>query len=253
MTVVVAFFCSDGVVIAADSMITPTMGNIHVGHHHGQKIQILSGHQISAFAGDQGQGARFSLMANGLYAAVSQEGHAIDYPIALTAAILREFELTRIIGSISVNTVLAYPHNNQHQCCVFEGPLQPRLLDRHHFYVALGSGKLCADPFLRFLSDTFCQSGPPNVREAIFLSTWVVQYVIETNPGGVADPIRISILERSGEDNLTARELPENEINEHKQAVESARGALKSWRENIQSGVAADNIPAPPEAPRNTT
>jgi hypothetical protein len=249
MTVVVAFYCTDGVVIAADSMITPSMGNINVGHHHGQKIQILSDSLISAFAGDQGQGARFSLLAQGVYPMIAQTGRPIDYPIALTAAVLGEFEVTRILGSISVNTVLAYSHGTEHQCCVFEGPLQPRLLDRSHFYVALGSGKLCADPFLRFLSDTFCQDGLPTVREAIFLSTWVVQYVIETNPGGVADPIRISILERNAANALVGRELGEGEITQHKEAVESAKKALKDWRIGIQTGAAADDVPAPPNAP----
>jgi hypothetical protein len=40
MTVVVAFHCSDGVVIAADSMITPSMGGLGVGHHHVKKSQF---------------------------------------------------------------------------------------------------------------------------------------------------------------------------------------------------------------------
>lgn len=249
MTVVVAFYCSDGVVIASDSMITPSIGGVNVGHHHGQKIQILSGEQISAFAGDQGQGARFSLMADGTYATISQNGHAIDYPLALTTAILREFELTKILGSINVNTVLAYPHNSQHQCCVFEGPLQPRLLDEQHFYVALGNGKLGADPFLRFLSDVFCQDGYPTVREAIFLSTWAVQHVIDTNPGGVAGPIKVAVLERALDGSVSARELPSTEIDEHRQAVESACESLKMWRQDIQSGDAASDVPDPPSAP----
>ena len=63
MTVVVVFNCVDGVVIAADSMITPSIGGINVGHHHGRKIEVLAGPQLFAFAGDQGQGARFRVMA----------------------------------------------------------------------------------------------------------------------------------------------------------------------------------------------
>ena len=54
MTVVVTFYCPDGIVIAADSMITPSMGGINVGHHHGRKIELLPGPQVFAFAGDQG-------------------------------------------------------------------------------------------------------------------------------------------------------------------------------------------------------
>lgn len=149
----------------------------------------------------------------------------------------------------NVNTVLAFPHGGVHQCCVFEGPIQPRLLDAHHFYVAIGSGKLAADPFLRFLVDIFCQSGQPNVREAVFLAAWAVEHVIHTNPGGVAGPIRIAVLEMDAAGQLIARELPDTEIEEHRQAMESAGDALRAWRDGIQSGAAADDASAPPEMP----
>jgi hypothetical protein len=59
MTVVVTFSCSDGAVVASDSMITPTIGGLSVGHHHGIKVYVLPGSQVFAFAGDQGQAARF--------------------------------------------------------------------------------------------------------------------------------------------------------------------------------------------------
>ncbi|HMM73939.1 MAG TPA: hypothetical protein PKC22_17230, partial [Rhodocyclaceae bacterium] len=74
MTVVVAFNCTDGVVIAADSMITPNMGGINVGHHHGMKLAVLAGPQLFAFAGDQGQAARFRVMADGSHALIPQVG-----------------------------------------------------------------------------------------------------------------------------------------------------------------------------------
>ena len=32
MTVVVSFLCSDGAVVAADSMLTPSLGSVNVGH-----------------------------------------------------------------------------------------------------------------------------------------------------------------------------------------------------------------------------
>jgi hypothetical protein len=52
MTVVVAFFCTDGVVVAGDSMLTPRVGGISVGHHKGVKVEALQGPQLFAFAGD---------------------------------------------------------------------------------------------------------------------------------------------------------------------------------------------------------
>lgn len=251
MTVVVAFNCPDGVVIAADSMITPNMGGVAVGHHHGQKISVLPGPQLFAFAGDLGQTARFRILAESNHALIAGYAHAIDFPLALSQAIIQQFTATGINNSIDASPVLAFAHGGTHHCCVFEGPLQPRLLDAHHYYAAFGSGKLSADPFLRFLADVFCPSGRPSLREAIFLATWTVQHVIDVNPGGVAGPIRVATFAPAQGGGFDARSLLDDEISEHKQAVESAAEALRHWRDQLQSGAAAADAPALPEAPQN--
>jgi hypothetical protein len=50
MTAVVAFLCTDGVVLAADSMLTPSIGGVGgVGHHQGLKVEVIAGPQIFAF------------------------------------------------------------------------------------------------------------------------------------------------------------------------------------------------------------
>lgn len=250
MTVVVVFHCADGTVIAADSMITPSMGGISVGHHHGRKIEVLPGPQLFAFAGDQGQASRFKIMAQHLHVQIAGLAHALDYGLGMSGGIIQQFANTGIVGNaIGTNTILAFCHGGSHHCCMFEGQLQPRLLDEHHFYAALGSGKLSADPFLRFLVDVFCQNGRPTLREAVFLATWTVQHVIETNPGGVAGPIRVATFTSDGNGAFAAVELPDSEIDEHLQAIESAGTALRKWRDEIQSGSAAEDAPAPPVPP----
>ena len=249
MTVVVAFNCIDGVVIAADSMITPSIGGIGVGHHHGQKIAVLPGPQLFAFAGDVGQNARFRHLAEHNHTLVAAQAHAINFPLVLTQSIIQQFTATGISNKIDANPVLAFAHGGTHHCCIFEGPLQPRLLDVDHYYAALGSGKMSADPFLRFLADVFCSNGRPTVREAIFLATWTVQHVIDVNPGGVAGPIRVATFEAVAGGGFNARSLPDDEIAEHQQAVESAAQALRTWRDQLQSGEAAQDAPDQPEAP----
>jgi hypothetical protein len=252
MTVVVAFYCPDGVVIAADSMITPNMGGISVGHHHGRKIEVLPGPQLFAFAGDLGLAARFKIMAQHQHAQIAGLSHALDYGLGMSAGIIKQLASTGVTGNAigGTNTILAFCHGGSHHCCMFEGQLQPRLLDEHHFYAALGSGKLSADPFLRFLVDIFCPDGRPTLREAIFLATWTVQHVIDTNPGGVAGPIRVATFGPDSSAVFQAAELPDSEIEEHQQAVESAATALRRWRDEIQSGHAADNAPEPPTPPQ---
>jgi 20S proteasome alpha/beta subunit len=247
MTVVVAFLCSDGAVVAADSMLTPSVGGVNVGHHHGRKIEILAGPQLFGFAGDLGQAARFKIMADSSHGLISGSSHPLDYALAITRNLLQQFVSTGIQpAAIGVNTVLSYVHIGTHQCCIYEGALQPRLLDVSHYYAALGSGKLSADPFLRFLVDVFCAKGIPKVSEATFLAIWTIQHVIDTNPGGVAGPIRIATFEKDDVGQYAARELPDDDIAEHQQAIESASEALRRWRDELQSGRAADDVPEPP-------
>lgn len=251
MTVVVAFNCTDGVVIAADSMITPSIGGVSVGHHHGMKLSVLDGPQLFAFAGDQGQASRFRTMANGSHHIIEQVGHPLDYSICISQSIINQLQSTGIsLQMINANTILVFSKDGGHHCCVFEGPLQPRHLDADHFYVALGSGKLSADPFLRFLVDTFCSGNQqPSVREGMFLATWAIQHVIDTNPGGVAGPIRVATFESGVDGQFSARSLPDDEISEHQQAVESAAEALRTWRDQLQSGDAAEDAPEIPAGP----
>ena len=248
MTVVVAFLCSDGAVIAADSMITTSIGGRPVGHLKGKKTEVLQDNQIFAYAGDQGQGARFRILTDGYRDAVAKAVHPIDYPLDLTEAILAQFQKTLILNTFDVDVALGFLHNDQPCCAVFEGALQPRLLDQVHFFASLGSGKQMADPFLRFIVDVFCNQGVPNVREAIFLATWIVEHVIETNPGGVAGPITIVTIEKDATSgDWGAVEIPDTEIDEHRQAIKSAGDALRAWRDGLQSGEAAEGTDAPPQ------
>jgi 20S proteasome alpha/beta subunit len=251
MTVVVAFLCVDGVVVAADSMITPSVGGLNVGHHHGMKIAVLAGPQLFAFAGDQGQADRFRSMADASHQIILGCSHPLDYAIALSSSIIQQFQSTGLtMQMVGANTILAFEHVGIHRCCVFEGALQPRFLDTNHFYVALGSGKLSADPFLRFLVDIFCAGNrQPSIREGVFLASWAVQHVIDTNPGGVAGPIRLATFESSGSGGYVARSFSDSEIAEHQEAIESAADALRTWRNELESGQAAEDVPAQPEAP----
>lgn len=250
MTVAIGFYCHDGIVVGADSMLTPSMGGINVGHHKGRKVHLLAGKQLFAFAGDQGQAARFQIMADGSHAMAGTVGHAIDFPLTLTQSLIQQFNGTGIGQQINVNTLLGFEHGGDRQLCVFEGVIQPRLLDATHYYVALGSGKLSADPFLRFLVDIFCTNGPPSVREATFLTTWAIQHVIDTNSGGVDGPIRIAVMERDPMGAWQSRLLEDNEVDDQGQAVESARQSLRDWRDSLtppENGEKADEgISTPP-------
>lgn len=250
MTVAIGFYCHDGIVLGADSMLTPSMGGINVGHHKGEKVHLLAGNQLFAFAGDQGQAARFQIMADGSHHMAGTAAHPIDFPLNLTNSIVQQFVNSGVGNQINVNALLGFQHGETHQLCAFEGMVQPRLLDPAHYYVALGSGKLSADPFLRFLVDIFCVDGPPSVAEAIFLTAWAIDHTCETNSGGVAPPTRIAVMERQDDGSYHCRSLSENEVDDQGQLIASARQSLRDWRDGMappDNGDADDqDIPAPP-------
>ena len=253
MTLNVAFLCSDGLVLAVDSMITARMpvgaGVLPLAHQHGVKLYLLPGPQLFSYSGDPGLAARFKAIAESSHSRVTTFPFAFNYPLQITNAAVSQFNSTGIaVNMIDLNLALGFIHGGSCHCCMFEGPIQPRMLDKDHYYAALGSGRVSAEPFLRFISDVFCQRGQPTVREAVFLAIWTVQHVIDVNPGDVAGPIRVAVFELNGAGNFRARELTTNEIDDHQQAIESARDALRDWRNSIsgQSTAAAQGVPIPP-------
>jgi hypothetical protein len=120
MTAVVGFLCSDGVVIAADSMITPAMGNLSVGHHHGQKIFARNGHQIFAFAGEQGVAMRALHVAENVLPDPLTQPHPLNYAIAVWGAAQALFTQTGMnVMQMNLVNLLAFNFKNSHQCCIF--------------------------------------------------------------------------------------------------------------------------------------
>lgn len=248
MTVVVAFQCTDGVVIAADSMLTTYSGGIAVGHHTGKKIYTLTGNQIFAFAGDPGQANRFHHLADSKAGEIPATD-PLDYGISICQAVVAQFISTGIQNAINLQTVLAFPKDDVANCCIYETNLQPRFLDSDHFYIALGSGKQYADPFLRFLVDVFCPSNiQPSLIDATFLAVWVVEHVIQTNTGGIGGPIRVGILENTG-GGMTARGLSDQDIDRQKEAIAGALETLNMWRSQVAGEQGPDpNAPPMPKA-----
>jgi len=174
MTIVVAIRCDSGVVVAADSMMTTFGSEGPLGHHKGKKISVLGGNKISAFAGDLGLGARFSLMAQHTSQdKIDEELDPLDYATQLSEDLVRKFARTGIPTDCQLAAILAFCHRENVCCCEFNS-LQPQLLDENLFYTSMGSGTLSTDSFLRFLVDTYCKNQMPSIGKARFLANWAV-------------------------------------------------------------------------------
>jgi len=249
MTVAVAFLCPDGVVVAADSMITPTLGGMGVGHHTGRKVYNCPGQQVFAWAGDMGLASRARLLVEGNPASAGNFATPLAYVHAISVEINKQFSDTQVQNRDAAACFVGFPYGGQPQCCVFWMGMQPMLFDPDHFYFALGSGKLSADPFLKFLVDVFCPNNTrPSVHLAAFLAVWTVQHAIDTTQGQVAPPIRAAMIEQAAA-GLQSRELSDPEIGTHIQAKQAGEKALRDWRAAVQSGAAAQGAQPPVPQP----
>jgi|CXWL01.1.fsa_nt_gi 20S proteasome alpha/beta subunit len=249
MTVVVAFLCSDGAVVAADSLVTTTVNGEVSAEHTCRKVNTCSVSRIMGWAGKLDLGFRFhSIMQNHDPTGVV---NAIDHGISISKMAIWHYQQTALPFPLDLNTAVAFVHHGVPQCCVFDNHMQPLLLNSDLCFAALGTGKVAADPFLRFLIDTFCRGKQPTVSDARFLATWAVSYTIDSQPH-VGGPIQMVTIEREG-GTFKARELTEDEIGEHRQAVEEAAKSLRGWRDSLKSPKippdAKPSIPAPPVPP----
>ena len=256
MTTVVVFLCTNGVVVAAGNTLTTNIssntGHLDGAHRNevhrtGKKVAALDERQVLAFAGNLGQGARFQVMADGAHDQIDHAAHPINYPLWLSQMMMEQFQSTGIGDAINVNTVLAYIHGDTHHCCIFEDRIQPRLLNKGHFYESLGSEKLAADSFLHFLVDVCCQNRQPNISDGVTLATWAIEHVIRTNPSSAADSIWVGTLKRDSQGVLVAREFTRDEVAYHLDTIAFARISLHDeWRVGFLTGDVARNVLLPP-------
>jgi hypothetical protein len=91
----------------------------------------------------------------------------------------------------------------------------------------------------------------------LLLGTEFLGHAIETNPGGIAEPMSIVVLRKEkdskGKEDFVAREFAPQELEEHREAVKDAEDQLAKWRGKMSASEAAGGegtIKAPPPPPQ---
>jgi hypothetical protein len=116
-------------------------------------------------------------------------------------------------------------------------------------FVSIGSGQPIADPFLAFLRRIFWPHPKlPSLADGIFATVWTLEHAIQTNPGGVASPIQVAVLEYKKNEAL-ARELTDSELGEHRQNIAAAESYLKQYP---GQHTPTDRESSPPPPPSNS-
>ena len=136
----------------------------------------------------------------------------------------------------------------QHSCSLFQFDQQcaPEEASSGLPFISIGSGQPLADPFLAFIRRIFWRDRLPTKAEGIFAALWTLQHAIETAPGGIGDPTQMILTEKVSNDQWQARELPQEELQEHKEAISCAECSLSNFRDSFKS---TDSKDIPPPSP----
>jgi len=243
MTAIVGVYCSDGVVIGTDSSATFTAGQTRTIEQPTDKLHITGGSVIVAGTGAVGMTQRFCQVVENAWSNKQFQGSPIEIGKLLSKNAQEDFVSTGAPKG-KYGALVAFPCKKQPYLSEFEVEhFQPELKTESLWYVSMGSSQHITDPFLGLMRDVFWREGCPTVRQAVFSVTWALDHAVQLNPGGVNEPVRIAVLERSKGD-LAARILDEVELDEHREAIQSAKESLRDFARKVGTD-AADVIDLP--------
>lgn len=255
MTLLIGIKCTDGLVIAADGATTfGTFGNFTI-RQPSRKLSIVKDSMIVAVTGPVGLKQRFVGELEGLQLSANIKQHqamesiagAIRRPLQIE---FKNAEVTRgalggqAVQSIMSGTMVGLLVQGEPTLIEFDHQGSPECATDNLRFKSLGSGQPLADPFLAFLAKVFWSKKPPNLNDGQFAATWTLRHAIETNPGGVDDPIQMMTLRNSGK-GCEIKELQKDDLQEHLEAIAAAQAHLAEFQKKQITPVPSGDIPSP--------
>ncbi|MDE0335571.1 MAG: hypothetical protein OXI64_11475 [Defluviicoccus sp.] len=239
MTVLVGILASDGAAIAADRQVT--VG--HVGLPM-LKIAPIGGDSLIASSGSLALGQKIRSVFETHHTELKARPYAEHLP-AMEQAIrvvvtptLQMAEKTRYVIPGAENNALAcslacIPFADGLRLCHVDWDGSIYCLNENLPYVTAGSGKINADPFIRFIWDVFWpQPGHlPPLREAIFAAYWTVQMNIEYQSTGVGIGVDVWTVNRNADGSHVAAETDSTRLEPSGMFIESMKQAMRAQRD----------------------
>ena len=258
MTVVIGLKCTEGIVLGADSAATFGAMGLRTIVQPTNKLSLIEDKAIFGFSGHIGLSQLFYDRACTTCAAIQdvglpeacrrlRNGFLKDANISFQVAALAQ----SVVGSIAAEnvasqTLIALAVQGQPELIQFDYQCHPEWTTNELPFVSIGSGQTIADPFLAWIRYVFWRRRLPTLAEGRFAVYWTLTHAIRTAPGGIGPPIQMATLERE-QDSVTARELSEAELEEHKVAISGYEDAIKALF-GLQRGEAQP--PPPPQPPK---
>lgn len=259
MTVLVELYCTDGVVIGADSVATFAHGPIPTISQHTTKIEIIEDKLIVATTGSVGLSQRLDYhVAEEWREKGFQKGvHPVSTNISRRT--LGDFQDTGVPRHSQLGwqfgALLAAPIGDK-QCLIEYDTVnfQPEQKTETLLFVSMGSDQPIADPFLGFIRRVLWNNEVPTLREGIFGALWALEHTIILTPGMVGGPPQLAILERAEKGKWHARKLNDDDLGEHKGHCKDIEEHIRGYRPKILAQDEDKKTPDLPKPPsdRNT-
>ncbi|MCY4522073.1 MAG: hypothetical protein OXC13_15015 [Caldilineaceae bacterium] len=206
MTTIIGMICSNGVVLGADSASSlPPGSEEHTYEITKQKIWISKLKHWRMMAATAGHAARGDWMKLAIERYFKESSdHALD-PIKraceIRNSILRAQENLGYERPMSNHALIVFaaPDSCPNQILMFSGPkCQPQYFDHRKPFVAIGSGRRTAEPFLEFLRDVFWKEELPSIAEALVYVGWALMHTVSTQGSGSGLPINMCSISSVG-------------------------------------------------------
>ncbi len=243
MTLVIGIKCTDGVVVASDSLASYTTSTgIPTAGQPTDKIDIISDSIICSTSGPVGLGQRITHQIEQAWSNNRLSGKESPAAMGVLREVIfepikAEIEVARIAGQVDPGatrhcrstTLVAIPIKKRPCLFYFDWQGSPEEATSKLPFVSIGSGQPVADPFLAFLRNIFFKNKQPNLSEGILAATWTLRYAIHAYAYGVGGAQNVVILEASdtGKNGWTARRLAEADMLEH-------HGQIQYMEEQLQ-------------------
>ena len=239
MTVLVGILATDGAAIAADRQVT--VG--HVGLPM-PKISPIGGDSLVASSGSLALGQKIRMVFESHHAEFRAHPYSEHLPaleqavrVVVTPA-LQMAEKTRYVIPGAENNALAcslacIPFADGLRLCHVDYDGSIYCLNENLPYVTAGSGKINADPFIRFIWDIFWPEPGhlPPLREAIFAAYWTVQMNIEYQSSGVGIGVDVWTVARNANGSHVASATDWERLEPSGMFIESMKQAMRAQRD----------------------
>ena len=235
MTAIVGILCQNGVVLGTDSSATLSTGQIPTVEQPTKKLRIIGDSIILAGTGQVGLGQRFqAIVEKSWQDGIFRKKTALEITKYLSRVTLQDFAYTFVTPKLGYGALVAFPAEGKFHLCEFAvTDFQPEL-KTDVWYVSLGVTQQITDSFLALMREVFWKTGPPPVSGGEFVATWTLEHAIDVNVGGVKGSIQLAVLGLDSKGQLSAKQLSEITLGEHKQSIEGAKAALLRYCLSLQ-------------------